>query len=435
MTRLVVVADDLTGASDAGIAFAQRRLRTTVWLDHLTALDAVDTDVLVVDMESRAATPSHAYARMHALLARLRPQTPRTILKKMDSTLRGNTGPELTALLEALPGAFAIVCPAFPKQGRTCRDGVLLVHGVPADLTDFGRDLFSPVRSARIGAQLEAQFASLSLEMVREGAQRLNFEIGLARAAGLRIGVADAETDADLCALAALRRIRDDVLWVGSAGLLDAIAAEMSADGPSEKAVPSSHDIPPSHPDPSTSSREGCVLLIVGSIGVATQRQIAAFATHHEYHIESIAPTALLDDGAAVARSVARAREAVERGMDTMIAADAREVDAALAVGRAKGWDVHETSRRVREALVATADRIVDSDAGGTVVLSGGDVARSFCERRGIRGLELLAEAAPGIPLSRAIGANLFVVTKAGGFGHPETYRDIVTYLHTKVFT
>ena len=170
-----------------------------------------------------------------------------------------------------------------------------------------------------------------------------------------------------------------------------------------------------------------------------TRRQIAAFAAHPEYHVEPIAPAALLGGGAHVAehvaRSVARAAAAVARGTATMIAVDARDADAALALGRARGWDAHETSRSIREALVAAADGMVDASGGGCVVLSGGDVARSFCERHGIRGLELLAEIAPGIPVSRAIGANLLVVTKAGGFGHAETYRDIVAALHAQVPT
>ena len=110
---------------------------------------------------------------------------------------------------------------------------------------------------------------------------------------------------------------------------------------------------------------------------------------------------------------------------------------AALAHGRAHGWDARETSRRIREALVTAADDLIGTnhDAATAVVLSGGDVARSFCERHGIRGLELLAEIAPGIPLSRAIGANLMLVTKAGGFGHAETYHDIATALRMKAST
>ena len=47
----------------------------------------------------------------------------------------------------------------------------------------------------------------------------------------------------------------------------------------------------------------------------------------------------------------------------------------------------------------------------------------------------MIAEVAPGIPISRAIGANLYVVTKAGGYGHANTYLDIAAALHAKAVT
>jgi uncharacterized protein YgbK (DUF1537 family) len=442
MTWLVVVADDLTGASDAGVQFAQRGFRTKVWLDPSAALDALaadpnaagaaGADVVVVDMNSRGALRDDAYARMRAFLARLRPANARRIVKKMDSTLRGNTGAELRALQETLPDAFAIVCPAFPAQGRTCRDGTLYVHDTAVDQTDFARDPFAPARSARVGTQLESAYALLSLASVRAGADALNAEIERARARGVRIAIADAETDDDLRAIAALGHVRDDVLWVGSAGLLGYIchpdvlsAAAEPVEGCATQA---------SLRQPARAERS--IVFIVGSISAMTQRQIAAFAAHAEYETELVDPTSLLDgDDAALARSVRRASDAVARGTDALIALDGGNVERALALGGTRGWDVHETSRRVREALVATADGIVESGRVGCIVLSGGDVARSFCERHGIRGLELIAEAASGIPLSRAIGANLMLVTKAGGFGHAETYHDIVTTLRTKACT
>jgi D-threonate/D-erythronate kinase len=443
--RLTVVADDLTGASDAAVQFAQRGLRATVWLDALTAHD-VAAEVVAVDLDTRAATPAQAYARMRALLVRMCPMSARTVVKKMDSTLRGNLAPELRALLEALPAAFAIVCPAFPEQGRTVRDGVLFVRGTPVDQTDVGRDLFSPVRDARVAAQLKVPHGSLSPETVWAGVGALNDEIARMRARGVRVAVADAETDDDLRALAALQRIRDDVLWLGSAGLLGMLAREVACEGRASRDEPDNvpvdgtmaalcHNAPADetmavlcHPE----LVKACVL-VVGSISAMTQRQITAFAAHDEHHVESIAATILLDGGPGFARAVATASAAVARGLDTMIALDGRDVEDGLAAGRARGWDAHETSRRIREALVATVDGIVDSEGGGCVVLSGGDVARAFCERRGIRGFEVLAEVAPGIPVSRAIGANLFIVTKAGGFGHPETYRDIIASLHAQV--
>ena len=421
MVQQVVIADDLTGASDAGLQFAKRGLRTTVWLDSYAGRE-VDADVLVYDTDSRAATWHRALWRMQALLRPIYPLTPSRIFKKIDSTLRGNVGPELRALLDAMPDAIAIVCPAFPKQGRTCRDGMVFVQGVRVDESDFARDPLSPVRDARVAAKLEAPAALLPLADLRAGAAHANDEIEQVRRRGIRIVVADAETDDDLQTLAALARLRDDVVWVGSAGLLEYLADQCHP----EPVEGCAAIVPPAN---------GPVVFIVGSRSDMTQRQIEAFAAHPDHDTELIGAIDLMENADAVARKAIGATEAMRRGLDTLIAVDGGTygITRALETGREHQWGVSRTSRRIRERLVAMVDESVRSDSGATVVLSGGDVARSFCDQRGIQGLELIAEVAPGIPISRAVGANLYVVTKAGGFGHANTYLDIAAALHAKV--
>jgi uncharacterized protein YgbK (DUF1537 family) len=416
--RRVVLADDLTGAGDAGVQFAKAGLRTTVWLDHGAPFEAGDGDVVVVDMDSRAIAPDAAYARMRDVLSRLPPDGPYDVIKKIDSTLRGNAGPELRALLEAYTSAFAIVCPAYPKNGRTVRDGVLMVDGVPVDRTDFGRDLFSPVRDARVGARLGAPAAAFGLKLVRDSTDALDAAIDRARSDGLRIAVADAETDDDLRAVAALQGRRRDLLWVGSAGLIEML------DGP-----------PPAYEPRAASvvTVAGPVVFLIGSIGAMTRRQVDAFARHAAASSEHIEPVAALESRleAPIARSCAAVRE----GRDALVALGGgrEDVERALEWGRARGWDAQRTGRALRERLVEATRPLVAAAARGAIVLSGGDVARTFCERHGVRGLTLIAEAAPGIPVSRSIGGDLLLVTKAGGFGGPETYRDILETLHPQV--
>ena len=416
----MLVADDLTGASDAGVQFAKRGLRTMVWLDVATVptADAADVDVVVVDMDSRALPADAAYARMHALLARLGPSTPSAIVKKMDSTLRGNPGPELRALLEALPDAFAIVAPAYPKNGRTANDGVLYVDGVPVDRTDFGRDLFTPVRDARIAAHMDVPAAAIGCELLRAGTGALDAFVDEQRARGIRVAVADAQADEDLIALAALASVRDDLLWVGSAGLIEML----------DRRTP--HAGAAAAPRPSV---DAPLLLLVGSLSAMTQRQIDAFPARAGALTLRVDPLAFLELDDDVA---ARACEAFDEGRDVLVALDGEpaRVEAALAWGARHGLDAGATSRRLRERAVTAVEPVV-ARGPGAVLLSGGDMARTFCERYGVRGLLLLAEAAPGIPVSRPCGGSLqtLLVTKAGGFGRPQTYGDIVAALRPQV--
>lgn len=415
----ILVADDLTGASDAGVQFTKAGLRATVWLDYAGAIDVLDTDVLVVDLDSRAVAPDVAYQRMRDVLARLHPASPRAIVKKMDSTLRGNVAAELRAMLAALPQAFAVVCPAYPKNQRTVRDGILFVDGVPVDRTDFGRDLFSPVKNARIAAPFDEAVLPLGLDLVRAGTVALNRAIDEARTNGTRIAIPDAETDDDLRTIAALDRARDDLLWVGSAGVVEVL----------DRGVAQSGQLPPAAP-----AIAGPVLFLVGSISAMTQRQIDDYGAHGSGTAERIDPLDVLN-GRALSDAVSRAHTALRAGRDALLAlnGDRARVEQALAWGRERGWDALRTSRALRDEFIGATGRLVTDGSAGAVVLSGGDIARTFCEAHGVRGMTLLAEAAPGIPLSRAIGADCLLVTKAGGFGQPQTYRDIVATLRSQV--
>jgi uncharacterized protein YgbK (DUF1537 family) len=86
-----------------------------------------------------------------------------------------------------------------------------------------------------------------------------------------------------------------------------------------------------------------------------------------------------------------------------------------------------EAPARVQAALAAS---FVPAFTHGrrTLVLTGGATASAVLARLGVGVLELLWEAAPGIPVSRALGtAEPFeVVTKSGGFGGPDALVDLV---------
>jgi D-threonate/D-erythronate kinase len=132
-----VVADDLTGACDAGVAFAP----AVVALCAEVKLEA--GDALVESTHSRGEDPAVAAARVEELMQRL----PRADLlyMKIDSMLRGNLRAELEAMLPASQRPRAVVCPAFPEQGRVVIEGVskpadvdlrVLLAGLPVEIPE-----------------------------------------------------------------------------------------------------------------------------------------------------------------------------------------------------------------------------------------------------------------------------------------------------------
>lgn len=205
---LTIVADDLTGACDTGSLFAGRgSVPVTVWPDE----PGPSAPVQVVDTESRGLAAAEARARV-SRAARLAPAE--RYFKKIDSTLRGRIGAEVEGLVHATGGTTALVCPAFPAQGRTVVDRTLLVDGRPlAGVVDVLR------------TQVDRPVSWIPLTEVRAGAMALAAR--LTRLAGTVV-IADAETDGDLDALveAALACEPQPVL-AGSAGLGGALARQL----------------------------------------------------------------------------------------------------------------------------------------------------------------------------------------------------------------
>lgn len=62
------------------------------------------------------------------------------MIKKIDSTLRGNIGAEIEALMKACGITGAVVAPAFPQAGRTTVAGECWVNGVRITETEFASD-------------------------------------------------------------------------------------------------------------------------------------------------------------------------------------------------------------------------------------------------------------------------------------------------------
>jgi len=91
-------------------------------------------------------------------------------------------------------------------------------------------------------------------------------------------------------------------------------------------------------------------------------------------------------------------------------------------LGASIGLDASSVSNAIADALGEVAARLSAGHTLQGMVLTGGDTAKAVCRHLGVKGIQLMAELEPGIPLGRLIGAgSLPVVTKAGAFGNTES--------------
>lgn len=172
--RVLALADDLTGALEAGARFAGSLVALQAWAGRCKG-------PLVIDTESRHVAPDVAAFR---LLGAMDGWEPDVLYKKTDSTLRGNIGAECKALLAAYPDAVLHYVPAYPALGRSVVRGILQVDGVAVHQTSFARDPLNPVVESRIAKVLAAQGCDLERVLIYDGETDQDVESAARKALG-----------------------------------------------------------------------------------------------------------------------------------------------------------------------------------------------------------------------------------------------------------
>jgi len=392
-SRYVIIADDLTGANDTGIQFLKAGYSSSVVLDSGALRDLGAGEAAVLDTESRNIPEREAAAVLEKALPHLAPLKGKGIFfKKVDSTLRGNIRAETAVLRNGLEFSLTVFAPSYPGNRRTAVNGVLLLDGVPVAETEMARDPRKPALTSSLAECLQgreaAEVRTVSLDEIRGGMVPAILE-----SSGFRGTFCfDGETEADLGLIAGgvLASVpAEEVLWVGSAGLAGALV---------------------SAPRP--------VLLVVASLSPGS-----AFQARHVIDRGLAAPVhadigELLTDGPAEAERLAREAAALlRRGRNVLLASslEERQVEA----GRNA-----DAGERISAVLADAVSRILAACGAGGVFVTGGEAAIHVVRALGGRGVSLVGEVEPGIPLVRLIGGpleGLPLITKAGGFGAPET--------------
>jgi D-threonate/D-erythronate kinase len=389
---LTILADDLTGACDTGALFTGRG-PVAVFVDP--DAPGAEWPVAALDIETRALPAGAIPARIERAAGRLRPRVEAgRLFKKIDSTMRGHVGVELDALLATTRLECALVCSAFPEQGRRIDHGVLTVDGRPAHETAIGQDPAYPTGGTSsveriLAASTRRPVVRLPLDEVRGAGQAL--ERALSRAPGGLLA-ADAETLEDLDTLARAAASHPHLLLAGSAGLGRAVS-RFYRTLPKEPVLP----------------RGSAWLFVAGSLHPATRAQAAALVA---------APIPTLWVAGDREPSVLEAVAALERRTPALIAPR----PALIPPTGADRDAMAESLARATAAVVAKVEPDLLAVTGGEVLLA---VFRALGARR----LELTGAPASGLALGVLVldgERRVPVVTKAGGFGAPELWLNLV---------
>jgi uncharacterized protein YgbK (DUF1537 family) len=403
MPALGIVADDLTGTMDTASEVATRGYGTVV----VAAPDASlpDAAVVAVNTDSRYLPSADAADAVRNSVAALDASI---VYKKIDSTLRGNIGPEVAAAMGATGVDLAVVAPAFPATGRWTWKGVHRVGGMPVAETEFAADRNGPPAS-----DVTALFAEQDLPAehvdgadVAGGVDRIadRFNTAVKRHDRPPIVVCDARTAAHLDAIAAAGA-RFDALFVGSGGLAAHLRLDVTPDASQATPRPGS----------------GTPLAVAGSVSETTFEQLNHVPDDCLLRLD---PLCMLEGTPDKAAEVA---DRLERGVPTVVtaASERSTVEATLVQGRDRGLSNPEIRDRIATGLATVAGEACQITHPSGFFFTGGNVAMA-----GLRALEATTVSVTGtmddagIPVGRLIDGvvpEMPLITKAGGFGDQTT--------------
>lgn len=481
-TPVLVIADDFTGANDAGSGLAQAGARVHVLFSSAASLEGA-ADVWVVSTDSRAVSAAEAAARTEAVVQRHQAFIARGwLFKKIDSTLRGNIGVELRAALAASGKKLALIVPAVPRLGRVTRRGEVWVNNVRLTDTEYASDPKTPVTSARVLTQLGIDGEEIDLATLRSD----RFAAQLADRRGAV--VIDAEREEDIARiLAAAAQLEETPLLVGATGLSDALGQQLTAvsdeqqsDAPGKpQAVLSDkqendalskalatvsgqqQSDAPGNPlaavsdkqqndalskqlttvsgEPESDARVAApVLAIIGSMSASAQQQIAQLAAARDIALVDVDVRQLFDQPRwpDSARWTQQALAALRAGQHTVIRtcqrADQRhEIEALCRQHQVTRQQLGEAICRLLGELARTLCR---AQRPAALYLSGGDVAIAAAQALGARGFHIQGIVAGCVPHGLLLDSEftLPVMTKAGGFGDENTLLAAIRFIEEK---
>ncbi len=233
----IIIADDLTGANDTALQFFKKGLSTRVLIDYekdyKNCEDFNNIDVWAVSTESRNIDKKEALRRVVEITKNLKDNLNiDNFYKKIDSTLRGNTGLEIVGVLETTGYDVAIVAPAYIEENRTTIGGYQLLNGQVLERTQCALDPKSPITESYIpdilkkdlNFQLFNLIDIIGLNTVSKGAGPIALKINELVQQGKRVIVVDAMSNTDLEQISlAIEKSSYKVLPCASAGLAGAI--------------------------------------------------------------------------------------------------------------------------------------------------------------------------------------------------------------------
>lgn len=378
---MLLIADDFTGANDSGIKIVQRGYDASISLD---SYENLESNINIIDTETRNLNENQAYNIVEKTISNLKSLSDYLVIyKKVDSTLRGNIKSEYEAIIKYLNPEYVIFAPAHPNLGRTTKGGIQYVNGKKLLDTEFSQDPEKPVTNDDIRNILSDKTHHHFLDEIRGN---LSIKSG--------VNTFDCEIYDDLLKIAQKSlELGQKILFIGSAGLCDALFDELIIKKPA--------------------------VAIVGSVSSQNKESI----DYCKKMGVSVLEITLMDY--AKNRYKEKINEAIEllkENKDVIIVTskDRKDYIETLEYLKKNGLKTDLVLSKLLESISTSLINNVDISG---VFTSGGTTSIEFLKSIGAKGTNLVNEIENGVIMNKIKGLDkdLYLVTKAGAFGNKKT--------------
>jgi len=406
MPKILFIADDLTGAAEVASGVAAAGMRSFLY-HQPDAIDSAFDGVITIDIGSRHQDAAGAAEGVRAVAEHVKEAI---VYKKSDSTLRGNLGAEVGALVRAFPGHPLLYFPAAPPAGRTVSDGRVYVNGVPLEETEFAEDPLAPVRTGDVVRLLRedsgCRVHGVSMVEVRSG------KVDLRRPG--EIFVFDGETMEDLGAAGRLGLEQGVLKVLGGAGSFAALLPSMIGWKAQRAAQP---------------RLKAPRLILNGSLNPSALCQIEE-ARNRGLPTFRLLPEAVFGVGARAEseRIFDQVRRCLTRGEDVILCTALSREDGAAYLDAASEAHVRGPERYLTEHLANMAADLVRAEPETSLVTFGGELTEATWRSLGAEVADVLGAIVPLVYAMRVQypDGELLWASKPGGFGKADLLTDLL---------
>ena len=415
MQKYIVIADDLTGSNATCSLFKKIGLRAASILKLQGDIN-YDVDVISYSTASRGLDKEEAYKKVSEAIKILKNKDVLVYNKRIDSTLRGNIGTEINAMLDNLEDdRIAVVIPSYPDSGRIVVNKTMLVNGVLLENSDAGKDPKTPIKTSCVesliqkGIKYSSTYFTLSdiEQPIEEIAKKIQEAIKKSR-----VLIFDAVNNEDIIKISkAIIHSDIDIVTVDPGPFTLYYSKELQKKNHLEKKI----------------------LMVIGSVTATTKKQIEYILQEEDIFLVKMKVEDFFEKETCL-KEIERVIAYIKKGIasydlflvTTSPIGDEKKADLQK-LAENLNTTVEEISKIIANTLTETVVKILkETEKFEGVYSSGGDITIALLEKLKAIGVEIREEVIPLAAYGRIIGGdfpNLKLVSKGGMVGDEKTIK------------